>query len=615
MVKFKNNEGVTYLIMAFFRLPNKYFHALFSLIMVMFFLSSCSSEHNGSNEENTYEYTGKLITNNDRKEHVNLAIINDYIFAVKQSLKKPIPILRLGKQELTHQDEYRAQKIVIQNKDFTKYTRHPQGNKPLRNEIMTIRKVLAADVSLNNKKRLSKCGKSCYRVEMYNYFYNMSTVGFVDVKLQQVLAVNYYSDAQPDINNRLKNIAIAIAKNSKLVKQELLEVTQKPTMSQIKTSLKNSRCERSYHLCVAPTFVLNDKALWAIVDLTDSTLVGIRWTNLGESGPPIDVTERQLENEYVFREFCEKSNHLQKGNWQFDYQITASDGIEVTQLKYKNIPVMKSAKLLDWHVNYSTREGFGYSDAIGCPLFSSAVVIAYEGPQVEEIKQDGKTIGFSFTQDFRQPPWPTPCNYRYEQRFEFYNDGRFRVAAADYGRGCGTDGTYRPIIRIDIDADKDHESISQWNGEQWKLWTEEKWHLQSKNTKYTREGYLFKITNEKGNGFYVEPNRGQFNDGSKGDNAFSYISINHPGRDEGSNDMVTMGSCCNTDFRQGPEQFINPPESLQNKNLVLWYVPQLKNNGTKGEEYCWADTRIKNGIKKVKVWPCYAGPMFVPVGL
>jgi hypothetical protein len=615
MIRYKKNDDFWFSKETSYQSFNNPIKGFFSVIILMCFLSSCSSERSDLDEEHTYEYTGKLITNKDRKEHPKLDIVNDYLIAVKQSLKKPIPILTLSKEELTNQDESRVQEIVVQNQDFTKYTRHPKGNKPLRNEIMTIRKVLASDISSNNKERLEKCGKSCYRVEMYNFFYNMSTVAFVDAKLRRVLAVNYYSDAQPDINNRLKNIAITIAKNSKLVSQELFDVNQKPTMSQIKTSLKNSRCERSYHLCVAPTFVLNDKALWAIVDLTDSNLVGIRWTKLGESGPPIDVTERQLENEYVFREFCEKSHHLQKDHWQFNYQITASDGIEVTQVMYKNIPVMKSAKLLDWHVNYSTREGFGYSDAIGCPLFSSAVVIAYEGPQVEEIKKDGKTIGFSFTQDFRQPPWPTPCNYRYEQRFEFYNDGRFRVAAADYGRGCGTDGTYRPIIRIDIDADKDHESISQWDGEHWKLWNEEKWHLQSKNTKYTREGYLFKITNEKGNGFYVEPNRGQFNDGSKGDNAFSYISINHPDRDEGSNDMVTMGSCCNTDFRQGPEQFINPPESLQNRNLVLWYVPQLKNNGTKGEEYCWADTRIVNGIKNVKVWPCYAGPMFVPVGL
>jgi hypothetical protein len=47
--------------------------------------------------------------------------------------------------------------------------------------------------------------------------------------------------------------------------------------------------------------------------------------------------------------------------------------------------------------------------------------------------------------------------------------------------------------------------------------------------------------------------------------------------------------------------------------LVFWYVPQMKNDGAAGSEYCWADTQVKNGVQNIKVWPCYSGPMFVPV--
>ena len=590
----------------------KYIFYLFLTISII----SCSSEQSSEHKQRIIKYSGKLIANKDRKENADLTILHDYIAHVELSLQTNPSILLINEQQL-NQDSYLAQSIAIKNQEFIQFSKHPQNGVPLRNEIMTARKLLAADLIGNKQAKLKQCEQQCYRVEMYSFFYNMSTIAFVDINSQQVLEINRYSDAQPDLNYDLTELAIAIAKNSDLVKEELKNHSAdiEPTMSQIKTSLKNSRCERSHHLCVAPTFVIGKRALWAIVDLTDGDLVGVRWTDLGESGPPIEVTERQLENEFVFNEFCEKTRHFQQGDWQFDYQITPSDGMELTHVKYRDKTVMNSAKLLDWHVSYSTREGFGYSDAIGCPLFSSAVVIAYEGPQIELIEHENKQTGFAFIQDFRQPPWPTPCNYRYEQRFEFYDDGRFRVAAADYGRGCGTDGTYRPIIRMDIEVagNNEEEQFSQWDGNSWQLWKNEQWHLQSEQTQYSDEGYLFKINNTQGQGFYIEPNRGQFNDDSKGDFAFSYISVNHPDKDEGKNDMVTMGSCCNKDYQQGPEQFITPAEPLEQKNLVLWYVPQIKNNGTSGEEYCWADTRVEKGIKKIKVWPCYAGPMFVPI--
>ncbi len=584
------------------------------LLITFSLLFSCSSEQEKANQQKLIEYSGKLIANQDRSEFSSIKLLQQYKKKVKDSLSSNPPILLISKETLPD-EAYLAQQVAINNPEFTRFTKHPQNNIALRNEIMTSRKLLAADISTNNKGKLKGCKDQCYRVEMYNFFYNMSSVAFVDVKNKQVLAINTYSDAQPDLNNNLKNIAMAIAKNSTIVIKEIGDSQINPTMSQIKTSLKNSRCERSHHLCVAPTFVIGDRALWAIVDLTDGDLVGVRWTELGESGPPIEVTERQLENEFVFSEFCEKTRHFGQGDWQFDYQITPSDGLEITAVRFKNKVVMNSAKLLDWHVSYSTREGFGYSDAIGCPLFSSAVVIAYEGPQIKKIIKNNQELGFAFIQDFRQPPWPTPCNYRYEQRFEFYNDGRFRVAAADYGRGCGTDGTYRPIIRMDIEVDGKSENFAQWDGKTWQKWQKEQWHLQQSDTAYTEQGYLFKISNDNDSGFYIEPNRGQFGDGSKGDFAFSYITVNHANKDEGKNDMVTMGSCCNKNYQQGPEQFLTPAENLAQQNLVLWYVPQIKNNGTPGQEYCWADTRVENGIKNIKVWPCYAGPMFIPTGL
>ena len=586
-------------------------------LLLFLFISACSDEKNATHKRVekksvSLDYSGQL--NTSTKKGTSFALLEDYFKRTTHSLSIEPFILLINNKQLTPQQR-QAQQIAIADQRFVQYVKHPQTGQPLRNEIMTIRKLLAADLDANIKMPMHCKNKPCYRVEMYNFFFNMSVVAFVTLDKGQVFAITRYADAQPDLNQNMHALAIAIAKHSPLVKEQLkLYGSVEPTMSQIKTSLKHSRCERSHHLCVAPTFVINDRALWAIVDLTVGELVGIRWTELGRSGAPIEVTERQLENEFVFTEFCEKSQYFKQGNWSFQYQITASDGMEITNVRYKDKRVLNSAKLLDWHVSYSTREGFGYSDAIGCPLFSSAVVIAYQGPKVANIKEQGKKTGFSFVQDFRQPPWPTPCNYRYEQRFEFYEDGRFRVAAADYGRGCGSDGTYRPIFRIDLEvADGGIENFAQWDGKSWQPWQVEQWQLQRADTIYNNKGYLFRMINAKQQGFYIEPNRGQFGDGSKGDFAYTYITANHPDIDEGKTDVMTLGKCCNTDFQQGPEQFMNPPEKLHNKNLVLWYVPQIKNDGRPGKEYCWADTRVENGIKNIKVWPCFAGPMFHPI--
>lgn len=580
------------------------------LLSFVWLLAACTDDT--SEKKTHYGDTAKLAGHVVQADMLNrVPALKQYWQRVEESLKQTPSVLLLenlsGKAVL-------AQKTALTFPPFLQFTQHPKTHEPLRNEIMTVRPVLPEDFT----GEMGKCAETqCYRVEMYNYFYNNSTIAFVDVNNEKVLGITRLSNAQPDLNKPLINLAKQIANTAPEVRDALGTDVKlpDPVMAPIKTALKNSRCERSHHLCVAPTFLLEDKALWAIVDLTDGRLVGTRWTDLGESGPPIVVSERSLENEYVFYNYCEHEHHLARGDWSMDYVITGSDGLQITKVKYKGQQVIRNAKLLDWHVSYSSREGFGYSDATGCPMFSSAVVIAFNAPQTEAIMKDGKAVGFALTQDFRQPPWPTPCNYRYVQRYEFYNDGRFRVAAADYGRGCGTDGTYRPVIRIDVDAEGagQAETIAEWKAGRWQNWDKETWRLQDK-AELTEAGYQYRFTGKNGKGFYIEPSTGQFGDGGRGDHAFTYATVYHKDKDEGEQGTVTLGTCCNVDHRQGPEAFQAPAESLKDKNLVFWYVPQLKNDGAKGSEYCWADTRVENGLPNIKVWPCYAGPMFTPVG-
>ena len=57
----------------------------------------------------------------------------------------------------------------------------------------------------------------------------------------------------------------------------------------------------------------------------------------------------------------------------------------------------------------------------------------------------------------------------------------------------------------------------------------------------------------------------------------------------------------------------DPPEPIVGADLVVWYVAKLQNDDTPGDEYCWADTALVDGAPSIEVWPCYSGPMFVPI--
>lgn len=533
--------------------------------------------------------------------------------AQQAALKQPLPVLQLTDNLDANQSI--AQAVVVQNKQFQQYIYAPNSQIPVRTEIFGIYPWRDSDLT----NATSICPQTvCYRVEMYNYAFNLTVTAVVDVKAKTVLEVNSIPSSQPDIPDNLKKLAIDIAVNAPQVQQAL---GYKPDQSQAlmantKTALNHTNCERSLHLCVAPTFVQGENALWTIVDLTDLTLVGVEWTKVGQSSR-LPISEKNLQDQFVTTNFCEHTTPFKRNGWEMNYILTSSDGLRISEVNFNGTPVIANAKLVDWHVSYSRQQGFGYSDAIGCPVFSQAAVVAVGGPQVEPIFQgnsgnSGSEVGFALIQDFRSVEWPAPCNYNYRQRFEFYNDGRFRVEAASIGRGCGNDGTYRPVTRIRL-ADSQN-NFAEWNGTTWNSWPIEKWQLQTSKTAYTPQGYQYRVIDAGGKGYYIEPGQGQFGDGGRGDNAYMYVSRYHANIDEGESDMVTLGACCNSDYQQGPEKFIEPnPEPLTNTGLVLWYVAQLKNDDTPGHSYCWAQSVITNGLLKVNEYPCYSGPLFVPI--
>ncbi|MBL7787149.1 MAG: hypothetical protein JNM36_14660 [Chitinophagales bacterium] len=529
--------------------------------------------------------------------------------AIATALASSQPILKLSFPNASDPRAL-AQQLAIADARVQKYFFDETTKSPFLNEVFGVYAVRPTDLPPNSG---GLCADgSCYRVEIYNYALNLTTIAMVNNHQKQVLMVNYFKQQQPDIPPHLAQLALSIAADSPEVQAEYgaKPDTSNGLMPATKTALNRSRCERSLHLCVAPTFVKADKALWAIVDLTLLKTIGVRWTNVGTTGER--VSERKLQNEKIMSCYCDKELKLDKDDWQMQYSLTRSDGLRVSQIRYKGMPVVTDLKMVDWHVSYSATDGFGYSDAIGCPEFSEAAVVAISAPQVLPLVDNADTVGFVIEQTYSSEGWPTPCNYNYLQRFEFYKDGSFRPIIASIGRGCGNNGTYRPVTRI---AWANSEtSFYEWNEGNWQAWQQEKWSQQNDITAFSPEKYWAKIATQQQQGYYMVPNIGQLDNYSRGDQAYIYVTKHHPNGGEGDGDLPTIGPCCNTDYHQGPEKFIEPtPEPITNTELVLWYVAQIKNDDTKGKEYCWAESVIENGIYVAKIYPCYSGPKFVPI--
>ncbi len=578
----------------------------------------------------------KIIIPDVGNDYEKIEEVQAYLNDIKEAYASGKTVLPLDNSELDSNGKI-AQDVALKSKKFLSDTKI--DGKILHNDIM---RVVPAPVSMLDSKAKQECKESvCYVVEKYNFALNSTKRAIVDVNARKIIAIHNYPNMQPDISVRLTNIAKAIAlKNPKIIADLGHEPTPNEiSMPNVRTNLENSPCENKNHLCVAPTFPQREKqrALWAIVDLTKLKLAAAKWAGLGKTYTPACIDERELENRYIVKNFCQKDTKLQKDGWSMVYHLTGSDGLELRDVKFKGHKVAKSLKVVDWHVAYkgygadkldtstpTIIEGrrvefvkgenneytFGYNDAMGCPMFSTSVVLAFNGPQIKDIVENNKTVGFSIIQDFRNPKWPMACNYRYQNRFFFYKDGSFRTAAVSMGRGCSNKAIYRPVMRLDIDLDS-HEEFSLYKNGAWqKFDLEGEYKASSKEPMYKGK-YLYKFTEIENpdSGYYVEPNRGQFKDGSRGDH--EHIFISKFKKDEGDEDLLTLGSCCKLD-EDGPERFIADKELIENSDIVLWYVPTIHNDDREGHQYCWADSAIdKYGNPVAKVWPCVVGPKFV----
>jgi hypothetical protein len=514
--------------------------------------------------------------------------------ALRAAVRADPPVLRRSGLDATAQ---RAQELALADARV-RATLYISTSTPLRSEVFGVVPAAAADLA----EPIEACASGrCYKVVIFIYTYNRTVTAIVSPEAGAVVSVSKLDGVQPDVPPDLAALAVEIARAAPAVQRELQMVppAEMATMEATKTALNGSACERSRHLCVAPTFVWGERALWAIVDLTDLVLVGVQWTDVGASSRRA-VTEASMQNDAVST-LCDRPETLKRGDWSLSYSLSSSDGLVISDVAYAGKPVLRQAKLVDWHVSYSINNGFGYSDGVGCPTFSTAVVVPFNPPAIEPIRAGGREVGFALVQDYRTELWPVPCNYRYQNRYEFYADGRLRVAGVNIGRGCGITGVYRPLMRI-VPA-TDYQTLSADTGDGPRTLQREQW--LAHDTRATTGTLRLGLALADGRRYTIATGA----DAAHPDeSAFVYLTRHHS--EEGDADLASLGMCCSTTFEQGPEQFIGAqPEPLDKAPLAIWYVPELRNAA---RERCWADARLEDGVFVADTWPCSAGPTFIP---
>jgi hypothetical protein len=575
-------------------------------LMIILTISVYSCHDPANEREQSVLVANKVSWLNNEATSVELGPLQkERIKQFNKAMTQEISILLIPAEQLTPA-QAKAQTLILSVPDFIKFSRHFETGEKLRCEIMSIGALTSKEYK---KYNLNAICDSCMYIDLYNYFYNQTMRAIIDIEKPSIILIDQTGAGQPYLRSFHQDLAEEIVLSHPVLRKDLgLENQFFPT--NWKKTFQISKAERSMHLSVVLNIWKDNRIFRALVDLTDLKLVGTQWVDSEDIIGIDPLTERSLENDFVMQNFCRQEKKLTRGPWSFQWKLTGSDGIELLSATYKGKPIITTAKLMDWHVSYESGEKIGYTDAMGCPMYSTAAVVAFQGPRIEPILRSGQEIGFRFIQDFKSPVWPYACNYYYQNIFEFYEDGRFRIAGANLGLGCGGNAWYKPVLRIELFDGKKETQIEKWEAEQWRNIDMETWTLQDASTTYNETGYQFRF--KQGDmGYYLLPNKGQFEDNSRGDNAYTYFSKWHA--NEGVEDTPTMGNCCTNDEKLGPELFISPAEKLTGHPVVIWYVPQMRNDNRPGHEYCWAATEVIEGLPHYRTWPGIVGPMFIPM--
>ncbi|MEP7356472.1 MAG: hypothetical protein ABI847_04485, partial [Anaerolineales bacterium] len=362
----------------------------------------------------------------------------------------------------------------------------------------------------------------CRQVEIYDFDANAAIVAIVDLTAGVVLDVLRQSGVHPAASQRVNDRAVEIASSAPELRRELGYAPSPSSLTPMDAGLAGSACD-SGHLCLAATVPDGASLVWTVVDMTTEQIAGVVRTPL----QPDDAQPSRLAAPTT----CPAGGSVARGGWTLKYETTASDGFRVYDAAYNGIQALQSAKIVEWHVDYGTT---GFTDATGCGGGAGYTILPSGETQIVDLLDGASIIGFEVDQDFRMPNWGANCNYRYGQHYQFFNDGRFRVVGAAYGRGCAMSGIYRPVMRLDLAvAGQADDTFAIWDGAQWQPRADEGWWPQT--TVATPEGFQWRVTDDSGLGYYIEPAAGQFDDTGRGDFALMYVTAHQSA--EGDTDL------------------------------------------------------------------------------
>jgi PKD repeat protein len=474
-----------------------------------------------------------------------------------------------------------------------------------RTEVFVIKAVTAGQFTAP----ASACATAdCRQVEIFDYDNSQTIAAIVNVDTREVLDVLQIK-ARPGINERLSNKAIELIIHHPAVEAALGRKPVADELVPMEAGYVDSACDTG-HVCAAGTLPAQDAILWVIVDLTEEKIIGLNWTNVPLDSTPGIYLQRPMEAPTD----CTDAGVVNRDGWTMDYATTGTDAFRVYNVRFNNTLVISNAKLVEWHADYGSS---GYVDATGCSPSGGFPIYPFGNTMTNTLvyTPTGEVVGFELVRDFRMSNWGNSCNYRYEQHMQFFKDGRFRITGGAYGKGCGTNSLYRPLMRIDLAVNGDNnDAWGNWTGASpaWARQTTETWWLQDKAV--SPEGYKWSITDTVSNvGYYVVPGNGQF--GYNGgdvppitstnaltDRVYLYLTRHNPA--QGDTDLGAVGACCNDDHQQGPHNYLNG-EDTSDTNLVIWYIPQMLTNAS-APYRCWTVTTTNYS-------PCFGGPMFVPM--
>lgn len=460
--------------------------------------------------------------------------------------------------------------------------------------------VLSAERSYFQRRPV--CAEAtCKQVNLYDFARNEGITVLVNLESREVLDIFYQPHNRPFLTREWTDRALTIALNAPEVIAELGFKPDKVSMAPNDSWLDSGGCENG-DVCLAATFDRGERNLWAIVNLNQSKVVRTYWTQMRPAAAPPQAPAA------VTTTACPAPGLITRDGWSVPYQTTASDGLHIYNVTRQDERIINSAKVVEWHVRYPPA-GSGFIDTIGCGSGSGFPITPYGETQIQEMF-DSVTqayLGFELIQDFRNPfDWGQNCSYRYQQQFQFYTDGSYRVVMGAFGRGCGSgpdfDPLYIAVMRIDAAVGADDQTVfDRWDGQSWHREPIELW-LESLTTEK-----IGRIAAPTGDYYEISSDYGLYGDDAP-EKGYLYVTRYYP--EEGATDLggFSSSTCCYPDHRQGPHEFIDG-DVIDKTHLVLWYAPLMQSHSGVGVEHCWTVQGEPNPI----TYPCFGGLRFRPI--